>query len=245
MFIMEKAKKDKIEKVAEENPVSDKTDNSNSINVVKESKRKQRLQKSTKSKKRSRKYLSVASGFDKMRKYSLEEAVELVKKTSYSKFDGTISLDINLSKSKADESIRGTLKLPYGVEKKEKIAVANDDLIEEVKKGKIDFDILLATPEMMPKLAQIAKILGPKGLMPNPKDGTVVDDPDKAQKQMSEMARYRADAQRNLHITVGKVSWDAKKIAENVKAVLKALTKYKKNTVTLSATMGIGVKIDI
>lgn len=242
---MEKAEKEKIKKVAEENSVSGKTDSNNSVNVAKKSKRKQNLQKSAASKKRSKKYLDVASNFDKTKKYSLKEAVELVKKTSYSKFDGTISLDINLSKSKADESIRGALKLPYGIEKKEKVAVANDNLIEEVKKGKIDFDILLATPEMMPKLAQIAKILGPKGLMPNPKDGTVVDDPDRAQKQISEMARYRADAQRNLHITVGKVSWDAKKITENVKAVLKALTKYKKNTVALSATMGVGVKIDI
>jgi large subunit ribosomal protein L1 len=97
----------------------------------------------------------------------------------------------------------------------------------------------------MPKLAQVAKILGPRGLMPNPKDGTVVDDVEKAQRELSEMARYRADAQRNIHIAVGKVSWDGKKIVENVETVLKALAKYKKDTIVLSPTMGVGVRVEV
>ena len=201
--------------------------------------------KAKKPKQRSKKYRTAVSDFAKNKKYLLEEAVEIVKRTSYSKFDGTITLDIRLGKLKSDESIRGTIKLPHGIDKKLRIAVASEDLIEEIKKGETDFDILLATPQEMPKVAQVAKILGPKGLMPNPKDGTVVEDPQKAQKELAEMARYRADAFRNVHITVGKVSWDSKKIVENIQAVLKALARFKKDTVAISATMGPGVKLEV
>ncbi len=205
---------------------------------------KKKTTKSVKPKKRSKKYIEIVGDFDKNKRYPLEEAVELVKKLSYSKFDGTISVDVRLSKLKSDESVRGTIRLPNGIEKKMNIAIADEDLIEKIKKGEIGFDILLATPQMMPKLAQVAKILGPRGLMPNPKDGTVVDDPDKARGEMAEMARYRADAQRNIHITIGKVSWESKKLVENIKVALKGLGKYKKDTVAISPTMGPGIKIE-
>lgn len=198
-----------------------------------------------KPKQRSKKYQTAVSDIDKNKKYPLTDAVELVKKTSYSKFDGSISLDIRLGKLKSDESIRGTVKLPHGIDKKLRIVVSSEELIEKIKKGEIDFDVILSTPQDMPKLAQVAKILGPKGLMPNPKDGTVVDDPEKAKKEMSEMARYRADAFRNVHVMVGKVSWDSKKIEENVQAILKALARFKKDTIVVSATMGPGVKVEV
>lgn len=205
---------------------------------------KKRAAKSAKAKKRSKKYQTAISDIDKNKKYPLADAIELVKKTSYSKFDGSISLDIRLGKLKSGESIRGTVKLPHGIDKKLKIVVSSEELIEKIKKGEVDFDVILSTPQEMPKLAQVAKILGPKGLMPNPKDGTVVEDPEKAKKEMAEMARYRADAFRNIHVMVGKVSWDSKKIEANVQAVLKALARFKKDTIALSPTMGPGVKVE-
>lgn len=244
-----KEEKKEIEQTAEESEkVGEKEkdlDKQEAPKIEKPKKSKASKVKTKKSKIRSKKYQTAISDFDKNNKYPLEEAVEIVKKTSYSKFDGTITLDIRLGKSKSDESIRGTVKLPHGIDKKLRIAIASEDLIEKIKKGEIDFDILLATPQEMPRLAQVAKILGPKGLMPNPKDGTVVEDPQKAKQEMAEMARYRADAFRNVHITVGKVSWDSKEIIENIQVVLKALIRFKKDTIAISATMGPGVKIEV
>ncbi len=232
----EEGKIEKSEKTEKPKPISDKA------KTVKKTKKKTVPKKD---KKRSKKYIGVISEFDRNKKYLLAEAAELAQKTSYSKFDGTITLDIRLSKLKSDESIRGTVKLPHGIDKKIRVAIASEDLIEKIKQGTVDFAVLLATPQMMQKLAQVAKILGPRGLMPNPKDGTVVEDVEKAEKELSEMARYRADAQRNIHIVVGKVSWDSKKIVENVEAVFRALAKYKKDTIVLSSTMGVGVKVDM
>ena len=198
-------------------------------------------------KKRSQKYQKVRSEIDPLKQYKLEEAIELVKKTSYSKFDGTVSLSIRLEKSKkSDEAVRGTIRLPNGTGKKLKVKVANDEIIEKIKKGYTDFDILVATPAMMPKLAQVAKTLGPIGKMPNPKDQTVVEKPEEVIPDLSEkIARYRADIGRNIHIAVGKVSWESEKIAENISAVLKALFHLKKESAVVGATMGPGVKIEI
>jgi len=201
--------------------------------------------KKLKPKKRSRLYEKIYTDFDKNKKYSLDDAIELAQKKSYSKFDGTVTLDIRINKLKGDESVRGIVKLPHAVAKKMEIALTSEELIEKIKKGIVDFDILLATSEQMPELAKVAKILGPRGLMPNPKDGTVVDDPKKAKEELAQMARYRADAHYNIHVAIGKTSWDKKKLAENVNAVLKALAKYKKNTVVLSPTMGPGVRVDV
>lgn len=204
-----------------------------------------RAAKQTKTSVRSKKYTVSAQKFDRSKLYPLNEAVNLVKQASYSKFDGTVTLDLKLAKpKKGEDSIRGTIKLPHGTGKKLDVAIATDELIEKIKKGEDHFDILIATPATMPRLAQVAKILGPKGKMPNPKDGTVVDNPKAAQEELTLMARYRADLGRNLHIPVGKVSWESKKLEENVSAVLKALAHLKKESITLSPTMGPGIKID-
>lgn len=198
-------------------------------------------------KKRSQKYQKVRSEVDPTKQYKLEEAIELVKKTSYSKFDGTVSLSIRLEKSKkSDEAVRGTIRLPNGTGKKLKVEVASDEIIEKIKKGYTGFDILVATPAIMPKLAQVAKTLGPIGKMPNPKDQTVVEKPEEVISDLSEkIARYRADIGRNIHIAVGKVSWESEKIAENISAVLKALFHLKKESATIGATMSPAVKIEI
>ena len=195
---------------------------------------------------KSKKYIESVKELDRNKEHAIEEAIELAKNLSYSKFDGTITLDIKLSKAKkGDEAIRGTIKLPHASGKSMNVAIASEEMIEKIKGGFSDFDVLLTTPEMMPKLAQVAKILGPKGKMPNPKDGTVAADPDEAAKEIELTARYRMDAGRNLHIPVGKVSFDTVKLAENTRAILKALAHIKKDSATLSPTMGAGVKISL
>jgi len=202
----------------------------------------------SKSKKRSQKYLKSIESVDKAKSYSIEEAIGLVKSGSYSKFDATVTLSVRLEKSKksAEEGARGVIKLPYGTGKKLKVEIADDELIEKIKKGWTGFDILIASAQVMPKLAQVAKILGPKGKMPNPKDGTVVEDPKSAVEELSEKTvRYRSDLGRNIHIPVGKVSWDEEKLAENIKAALKGLSHLKRTNLVLSPSMGAGVKITI
>ncbi|MDH4358984.1 MAG: 50S ribosomal protein L1 [Candidatus Berkelbacteria bacterium] len=197
-------------------------------------------------KKRSKSYLKSIESLDKSVTYPVDEAIKLIKSTSYSKFDGTVSLSVRLEKSKksAEDTARGVIKLPYGTGKKLKVAVADEEIIEKIKKGWADFDILVASPQIMPKLAQVAKILGPKGKMPNPKDGTVAEDPKSAAQELSEnIVRYRTDLGRNIHIPVGKVSWNDDKLAENIKAVLKGLSHLKKTNFALSPTMGPGVKV--
>lgn len=195
---------------------------------------------------RSKKYIKSSEKIESSKKHNLEEAVKLAKTSSYSKFDGTLSLSVKLERSKkSDDAIRGTIRLPHGSGKKLKVEIASDEIIEKIKGGWTGFDVLVATPAMMPNLAGVAKILGPKGKMPNPKDGTVVDDPKAALEELgSKVTRYRADIGRNIHIPVGRVSWEDSKIVENITSVLKALAHLKKESITLSATMGVGVKIE-
>lgn len=211
--------------------------------ATKKSKTKKQAKKSA----RSKKYLEKTELVDHKKKYSVAEAVKLVKELSFSKFDGTVSLALKLEKAKkAEDAIRGTIKLPHGTGKKQKVVVVTEEIIEDIKKGSLDFDILVSTPEMMPRLGVLAKVLGPKGKMPNPKDGTVVEDPTAVIEDLSEkIVRYRTDAGRNIHLPVGKVSWDAEKLEENINFVLKSLIRFKKESATLSPTMGPGVHLDI
>lgn len=226
------------------------TDNETAKESNKETKKKEKTKKTVKSSKpkvKSKKYQKNIEGFESGKIYKIAEAVELVKKHSYSKFDGTVNLAIKLQKSKkGDDAVRGTIKLPHGAGRVLKVAIADEKLIEEIKKGKSDFDILVATPAMMPKLGQVAKILGPKGKMPNPKDGTVVEDPKTVANDLSvNVVRYRQDMGGNVHLPVGKVSFETEKLSENVQAVLKSLAHLKKVSATLSPTMGPGVKLDL
>jgi large subunit ribosomal protein L1 len=223
------------------------TDNETAKEQNKKPKKVSKKTKTVKPKTKSKAYLKSIDGFEGGKSYKIEEAIELVKKHSYSKFDGTLSLAIKLQKSKkGDDAVRGTIKLPNGAGRELKVAIADEKLIEEIKKGKADFDILVATPSMMPKLGAVAKILGPKGKMPNPKDGTVVEDPKAVSEDLGKnVVRYRQDIGGNLHLPVGKVSFEAAKIAENIQAVLKSLAHLKKESVTLSPTMGPGIKIEL
>ncbi len=197
---------------------------------------------------RGKKYRSVLSGFEAHRLYSIAEAIEKVKALSYTKFDGTVEMHARfVPKKKTDEVVlRGTINLPSGSPKERKVVVADDSVISKIAKGVIDFDILLAKPADMPKLAKLAKILGPKGKMPSPKNGTVTDNPAQTKKELSGgLVEYKSDPYGNLHIALGKVSWSNEKIKSNVEAVLGALPKKNLSSVWLAATMSPSVKVKI
>jgi len=211
---------------------------------------------------------------DKNKVYSIDEAIELVKKTSTVKFDASVEVHVllGIDPKKSDQQIRTTVVLPHGTGKTKKVAAfvgakdekaateAGADLIcgeDEIKKikdtGKIDFDIAVATPEMMPKLAVAAKVLGPKGLMPNPKTGTVDAD---VKKMVSEIkkgkAAFKNDDTSNIHQAIGKISFDNVKLKENLEAFLDTLKKVKPATVKgtyikslyLTSSMGPSVKVE-
>lgn len=196
-------------------------------------------------KRRGKKWQKAISEVDKNKTYSLDEAIELVKKTSYSSFDGSVELHIRL-KPKKNQTVRGSLELPHGTGKKRKVEVFSDDLLEKIQKGKIDFDILLARPADMPKLAKVAKILGPRGLMPNPKSGTIVENPKEAmEKFKGGLIEYKADTGNIVHQNIGKVSWEKKKLEENALALISELKRYNPISITISATMGPGIRVEV
>ena len=203
--------------------------------------------------------------------YETAEAVELLTKTAKAKFDETVELHIKLGVDgrQADQQVRGVVVLPHGTGKKvivlviakgaqaeaaEKAGadfVEGEEVIAKIKGGWLDFDVCITTPDMMAKVGQIAKILGPKGLMPNPKSGTVTLDVAKAIEDVKAgKVEYRLDKNNNMHVILGKVSFGAKKIAENLDVVMQAVIKAKpaaaKGTylkgVTIASTMGPGIK---
>lgn len=191
---------------------------------------------------RSKKYRAVAMLVDHTKTYSLKDALELLPKIGMAKFDETVELHINT----LEPGVTAEVTLPHGTGKQIKVAVANDALIGEVEKGKIDFDVLLATPQMMPKLARVAKVLGPKGLMPNPKNGTITDNPEMAAKKYAGgLMRLKTETKIPLmHAAIGKVSFGDKKLSENALALLAALPKEKIRSITLKSTMSPGIKLD-
>jgi large subunit ribosomal protein L1 len=196
----------------------------------------------TTKKSRSEKYQSVVSLVDKNKVYSLKEALELLPKLKVAKFDETVELHINT----AETGISGTITLPHGSGKSVKVAVADDAIIDAVASGKIDFDILVATPQMMPKLAKVAKILGPKGLMPNPKNGTVTANPAEVVKKFEGgQMRYKTEAKNPIiHVAVGKVSFGDSKLSENIKSMLTTVGTNKMKKVVLKSTMSPAIKLD-
>ena len=190
---------------------------------------------------RSKSYRAMVKLVDKTKVYTPEEAFDLVKKTSIGKFDAAVEVHI---KVKA-ENVRNTVVLPHGTGKTKKVAVADDATIEAISAGKLDFDVLLATPAQMPKLAKYAKLLGPKGLMPSPKAGTVTDDIEKVRKEISGgRVEYRADKNGVVHMAIGRISFSTEKLVENYKTLEQALgTAAKVQSVSAASTMGPGVKV--
>lgn len=204
--------------------------------------------KEAKAKVRSKRYQEAMKMVEKNKLYPLKDAISLVKQTSLTKFDGTIELHVNLNPLTLGEKkdFRTGVSLPHGTGKEVKVVIADDKVIDEITAGKINFDVLVAHPSMMPKLAKVARILGPKGLMPNPKTGTVTPDPEKRAKELSSGQVNIKTEPGNpiIHMPVGKVSFADKDVAENITAVLTAVGN-KVAKVSITATMGPGVKVSL
>ena len=224
--------------------------------------------------KKGKKYVEASKMLEKNKLYSLEEAVELVKKTSITKFDASVELamNLNLDTRKADQQLRGATVLPNGIGKTKTVLVitkganadvakasgadfvGDADMLEKIEKENwFGFDTMIATPDMMPALGKLGKILGPKGLVPNPKTGTVTTDVKKAVEDVKKgRVEYRTDSFGNIHVVVGKVSFDKEKLIENIKTFVALIQKIKpavvKGTyiknIALSSTMGPGIKVD-
>jgi large subunit ribosomal protein L1 len=204
----------------------------------------------TKKTRRSAKYLKIKEKIEPGKLYSVTEAISLIKELSISKFDGSVELHVRLSEKKSKgstESSKGTLHLPHGTGKDKKIVVLSEEIIETIAKTKkIDFDIAIATPALMPKVARIAKILGPKGKMPDPKSGTVTEDPDEAIKEInSGKVEYRIDAGNNIHQIIGRVSWENDKLSDNLSAVINSLPKTRIASAYISASISPSIPLDI
>jgi len=206
-------------------------------------------QKQTGPKVRGKKYQEAVKLIDKTKTYPLIDAVKLVKQTSVTKFDSTVELHINLNPATLGEKpeFRGSVTLPHGTGKQVRVHVADDAIISDITAGKINFDILVAHPSMMPKLAKVARILGPKGLMPNPKTGTVTTDVEKRVKELSHgQVNFKTEPDNPLiHMAIGKVSFEDKQLKDNIEAVITAISRGKIAKITISSTMGPGIKVAI
>lgn len=223
--------------------------------------------------KHGKKYMDAAKKVDPKKFYSVAEAMDLVKETSYAKFDATVEVAYNLSvdPKQADQQIRGAMVLPNGTGKTQRVVVfaegaqadqakeagadfvGSDDLVKKVQDGWLDFDVVVATPMMMAKVGRLGRILGPKGLMPNPKTGTVTMDVAKAVRDVKAgQVEYRVDRQGLIHAPIGKVSFDADKLVENFNAlrdvILRARPAAAKGqfvkSCAVSATFGPGIHLD-
>ncbi|HMG33391.1 MAG TPA: 50S ribosomal protein L1 [Blastocatellia bacterium] len=220
-----------------------------------------------------KKYKAAVSQVDRSKLYSVDEAVELAKKVAFAKFDETVELGMTLGVDprKADQMVRGTVVLPNGLGKSKRVVViaaadkfqeakdagadevGGEDIVNRIKGGWLDFDALIATPDMMRAVGQLGKVLGPRGLMPNPKTGTVTADVGKAVKETKAgKIEFRVDKTGVIHAPVGKVSFEKDRLTENAKTLIDAIMrakpasakgKYVKNA-TISSTMGPGIKLN-
>lgn len=222
--------------------------------------------------KRAKGYKNALTLFDKTQRYSVMEALELVKKTSYVKYDAQVrvSFHLNVDPRQADQQIRGAVVLPNGTGKTRKVLVVtrgakmeeakaagadyvgDKEILDKIKGGWFDFDVIVATPDMMGELGKLGKLLGPKGLMPNPKTGTVTTDVEKAVKEVKAgRVEYRTDSFGNIHGIIGNTDFEEKALLENLEAFMAVLIKAKPSTVkgdyikniSIATTMGPGIKI--
>lgn len=222
--------------------------------------------------KKSKRYNAAAELIEAGKAYSIEEAIALVKKTSTTKFDASVDVAfrLGLNTKHADQQLRGALVLPNGTGKSKKVlviaegakakeatdagadVVGGKEILEDIKKGWLDFEVMIATPDMMAELGKLGRILGPKGLMPNPKTGTVTMDVTKAVAETKAgKVTYRTDKEGNVHLTIGRASFDENKLVENFNTIYDLLVKakpssakgvYMKN-VAVSSSMGPSVKV--
>lgn len=221
-----------------------------------------------------KKHITAEEKVDRTKQYSLEEAIDLVKQLARTKFNETVDMAINLGvdPKKSDQIVRGSVVLPHGLGKKVRVIVfakgekvkeaeeagadiiGAEDIIEKISKGWLDFDKVIATPDIMGMVSRLGKILGPRGLMPNPKSGTVTFEVGKAVKEITAgRVDYRTEKTGIVHVPIGKVSFDNEKLLENAKSVLRAVVKAKPSSskgkylkkLSVSSTMGVGVPVDV
>src|SRR5690625_1984310 len=226
------------------------------------------------SKKRGKKYRQAAELVDSHKQYEITEAVELLKQSAKANFDETVDVAFRLgvNPKNADEQIRGALVLPHGTGRTQTILVfaqgekvkeaeeagadyiGNEEIIAKINDGWLDFDVVIATPDMMAEVGKLGRILGPQGLMPNPKTGTVTFDVAKAVSDVKAgQIEYRVDNAANLHVPIGKVSFDNDKIVENFEALIDTIVRVKPaasrgiyvRNAAISSTMGPGIKVDV
>ncbi|RME10932.1 MAG: 50S ribosomal protein L1 [Ardenticatenia bacterium] len=226
--------------------------------------------------KHGKKYLEAAKKIDRTREYSPREALELVKETAYANFDETVELHIrtNLDPRKADQQIRGTVVLPHGTGKQVRVLVfaegdaakaaeeagadyvGGEDLAKKIQQGWTDFDVAIATPDMMRIVGRLGRILGPRGLMPSPKAGTVVppeDLPRVIKEAKAGRIEYRLDKTANIHVPIGKVSFSVDQLLENMATVMEAIVNNRPagakgqmiRRVAVTSTMGPGVRVSV
>ena len=221
-----------------------------------------------------KKYVEASKKVDKATLYTAEEAIKLVKETATTKFDSTVEVafNLNLDTKKADQQLRGSMVLPNGTGKTKRVLViakgaaaeaaraagadyvGDVDMIDKIaNENWFDYDVIVATPDMMAQLGKIGRVLGPKGLMPNPKTGTVTMDTEKAVNDIKKgMVEYKTDSYGNVHTVIGKVSFDDSKLLENLNYVVSTIAKSKPTVVkgkyilniSISSTMGPGIKLD-
>lgn len=192
---------------------------------------------------RGKKYLAAKKKIDVLKNYSLSEAIKLIKETSLSKFDGKVEAHLTVT----EIGNVGEISFPYLETSTKKIVVLNDTILAEIKEGKVNFDVLIATPVTMPKLLPFARTLGPKGLMPNPKNGTLTDKPQEAVKKLS-VAKTLIKTEKKvpvIHIVVGKVSQPEKELTDNVTELIKVVKTPKIKKLSLCATMGPSIKVAV
>ena len=188
-----------------------------------------------------KRYLEAKKKVKQDKKYSLIDAVKLAQETSITSFEGSIEAHFLLK-----EEVKGEINFPHSTGKKIKAEIVSDKVLEDIKNGKIDFTVLIASPADMPNLAKYAKFLGPKGLMPNPKSGTITDNPKEALKKLSSSLRFKSEQKTPLlHIAVGKTKQSPQEIYKNLKALIKEININKILKLTLTSTMGPGIKVDL
>jgi len=206
---------------------------------------------SKKTKPHSGSYLAMAKLVDSNKKYTIQEALKILNSAKRTKFDETVELHINTT----EKGVSGNLTLPHGTGKKVRIEIADNaadpkhlqELIKEIETGKVNFDILIATPESMTHLAKVARVLGPKGLMPNPKNGTISPNPKEAMKKFSlGQINFKTEPKFPIiHLSVGKLSFEEKQLSENINAILGAIQAKNIKSVTLKSTMSPGIKVEV
>lgn len=238
----QKKLKDAAEK-GEEGQIPEETKPEESKEEVKKEAKAQKKRKPAKEGFRSAKYKEKLALVDRTKVYPLSEAVKLLSDAHMAAFDETVELHLNTLTT----GISGTLTLPHGSGKKTRVAIASDELIAEVEKGKINFDVLLTHPSMMPKLAKVAKFLGPRGLMPNPKSGTISEKPEEiAKKFEGGLMSFKTEAKAPIiHMVIGKLSFGPDKLSENITTAISAIKKSNIKNVTLKSTMSPGIKLQL